>query len=494
MNMGPVWAWRPLCAALILLVASAQTIHASNPFLADSTAVDADGNIIDLSAEDEDLARIGLTPANVIIDKVVAFPIAGGKDTIVLRNIGGQPADIKGWVLSDDNASNTEFVFEPTEECPQFETIEPAGKLEISASSETNPCGFEFNLSFKDSIKLMDASGEVVQGISWESFDEATALKRVSSGAYTRVPEDAPVLDLLSSLGNFKIFLKAVEVLKLDKLLHAPSDPDYEGPMLPSPPPPPPIIPQFPAHFGFARDRSMITPPPPPPPPPPPVAGIPKRGPYTIIAPTDEAFERLKQTVAGVGEKPLTTDELLSLPEMEPIIKYHIVGGGYSTEYMRNNTPIFTSLGVEFVPFTDPIFTEGAVMLHDSCVDKPTIDVYDCKMQKTFGKCYDPFMISPLSAQWKGGLCERTCERCTCEFGQCAVTQLLDLKAANGIVHTIERVMIPPPIFKKEELAADAAKTSVTSKPRKERKTKPSVVIGFKPKETGKKEGIPTTG
>lgn len=80
---------------------------------------------------------------------MVAFPVAGGKDTIVLRNIGGNSADIKGWVLTDGNSSNEDFVLEPTEECPQFETIAPAGKLEIAASSATNPCGFKFNLSFQ---------------------------------------------------------------------------------------------------------------------------------------------------------------------------------------------------------------------------------------------------------------------------------------------------------------------------------------------------------
>lgn len=67
-------------------------------------------------------------------------------------------------------------------------------------------------MHLRDTIKLMDAAGKVVQGISWDSFEEATALKRVSSGAYIRVPEDSTVLDLLSNLGNFKIFLKAIEV------------------------------------------------------------------------------------------------------------------------------------------------------------------------------------------------------------------------------------------------------------------------------------------
>ena len=53
-------------------------------------------------------------------------------------------------------------------------------------------------------------------------------------------------------------------------------------------------------------------------------------------------------------------------------------------------------------------------MLHDSCVDKPTPDQFECSDQARFGKCFDPFMISPLGAQWPGGFCQRTCERCTC--------------------------------------------------------------------------------
>lgn len=39
---------------------------------------------------------------------------------------------------------------------------------------------------------------------------------------------------------------------------------------------------------------------------------------------------------------------------------------------MFNNTPIWTARGVEVIPFNDPCMTEGAIMLHDNCVDKPT--------------------------------------------------------------------------------------------------------------------------
>lgn len=131
-------------------------------------------------------------------------------------------------------------------------------------------------------------------------------------------------------------------------------------------------------------------------------------------------------------------------------------------------------------------------MFHDSCVDKPTADIYDCDMQKMFGKCYEPFMVSPLAAQWRGGLCERTCERCTCEFGQCASTQMLDLKAANGVVHTIDRVLFPPPIFVKEVAPPEAE--SVAQAVEADLQAKPKLTIGFKPSIKNSEDASAITG
>jgi hypothetical protein len=57
------------------------------------------------------------------------------------------------------------------------------------------------------------------------------------------------------------------------------------------------------------------------------------------------------------------------------------------TKDMFNNTAIFTSMGVIVTPFNDPCMTEGAVMLHDNCIDKPTPDNYTCLEQLAFEKC-----------------------------------------------------------------------------------------------------------
>lgn len=107
-------------------------------------------------------------------------------------------------------------------------------------------------------------------------------------------------------------------------------------------------------------------------------------------------------------------------------------------------------------------------MLHDSCIDKPTPDEFDCQKQVEFNKCFDPFMTSPFGAAWQGGFCERTCQRCTCEAATgafCAEVTNVNLKADNGIVHTISRVLFPPPRFEK---------VVIDTKPRKqpEKRTK----------------------
>ena len=130
------------------------------------------------------------------------------------------------------------------------------------------------------------------------------------------------------------------------------------------------------------------------------------------------------------------------------------------TAYLRNNTPVYSAKGVEVVPFVDGCQTGGKILLHDSCIDKPTPDSFTCAEQKAFDKCSFPFMSSALSAQWQGGFCQRTCQRCSCapdSGAGCAAVTLLDAPASNGVVHAVSRVLFPPPLFTKEAAIAEAA-------------------------------------
>ena len=65
---------------------------------------------------------------------------------------------------------------------------------------------------------------------------------------------------------------------------------------------------------------------------PPPPVGIPASGPFTLLAPTNEAFESLLANLAGPGsKKKLAVADLLKLPEAKNILTYHVLPGNYST-------------------------------------------------------------------------------------------------------------------------------------------------------------------
>lgn len=195
------------------------------------------------------------------------------------------------------------------------------------------------------------------------------------------------------------------------------------------------------------------------------------------MAPSNDAFDSLLAGLAGYGNS-ITKDTFLKFPELKDIILHHILPGLWTSEYLLNDTSILTAKAIDLTPFNDPSTTgnggtkylvapflfphtlvlfnipvvchpahncsmrfqhpgrsflpvskplypvgakvfsacvEGKLMLHDSCIDKPTPDDYECIQQVEFGKCYDPFMISPLGAQWRGGFCEKTCQRCSCD-------------------------------------------------------------------------------
>jgi Fasciclin domain len=69
------------------------------------------------------------------------------------------------------------------------------------------------------------------------------------------------------------------------------------------------------------------------------------------------------------------------------------------------------------------------------------------------------WQTSALAAQWQGGFCQRTCQRCDCSAGsgvQCSTVVSPDIAASNGVVHGISRVLFPPPVFSKEQAIAEA--------------------------------------
>lgn len=450
-----------LCFVSLLFVAGC--VHAVNPFSDGFSAFDGEFGDLDLPmlVGEEELVE-GQTPPHVVIERVVSYPETGNTDVVELRNIGGQTAEMKGWSMAD--AENSEVYKFGEGDCADYESLAPAAKITLTPYTEENPCGFRFSIGFRDSVSVFDSKGDIVARVSWDGSERGTAFKRKGDGTYAMVSESDNVLVTLEKMGQFKTFLKALDTTRLDKYLVKKRDPEYEGidPAYFANPPPAQVDLQFPSWFGFQFNRSALPPPPPPPPPPAIPKGVPSKGPYTVLAPTDAAFKQLRAQLAGPGSEPMTEEDLLDLPELKHILLYHIIPGEWTSEYLKNNTGIYTSKGVEVVPFADGAMTEGKIMLHDSCVDKPTPDPFDCDTQVEFNKCLDPFMVSPLGAQWQGGFCQRTCQRCSCDpslGSYCAEVQDVDVMASNGVVHSIDRVLFPPPFFTKEDIPAGTAKS-----------------------------------
>eukprot|EP00210_Caulerpa_lentillifera_P009448 g9009.t1 len=375
--------------------------------------------------------REGSTPPNVIIERVISLPGEGENETdlVVLRNVGGQTADLTDWRLTDRDVNSEDAYTFGNEGCEDQVTLSPAIKVELRPHTAENPCGFDFSINFRDEINLIDDNGNIVSTVSWSESEVGTSVRILADGSYDQVPENLDVIETLEELGDYTVLLKVLRRLNLTDDLKARNNPNYSGVKIVEPEAPV-VDPQFPAHFGFAVNRSRLSPSPEPTPSPePPKEGIPRRGPYTILAPNDAAFDDFRAQIAGPGNRPVSEEFMLDLPEMEDIMLYHVIGGAWTSEYLRNNTPIFTAKGVEVVPFTDGFMNEGLIRLHDACIDKPTPDAYDC------------------------GFCERTCGRCTCDprgGAPCADVTMADVISSNGVIHTVSRILFPPPVFKKE--------------------------------------------
>lgn len=84
-------------------------------------------------------------------------------------------------------------------------------------------------------------------------------------------------------------------------------------------------------------------------------------GPYTVFAPTDEAFEKMSQ-------KELT--KLLgNKKKLENVLKYHIIQGKYTSKDITNMKNEKTMSGQDV-----KINTKGGVKINDSTVTHPDIE------------------------------------------------------------------------------------------------------------------------
>mmetsp|Transcript_6883 Transcript_6883/g.17601 ORF Transcript_6883/g.17601 Transcript_6883/m.17601 type:complete len:262 (+) Transcript_6883:841-1626(+) len=169
------------------------------------------------------------------------------------------------------------------------------------------------------------------------------------------------------------------------------------------------------------------------------------KGPWTVFAPNDAAWKDFMQEMGWFGMA-LTEEELLAMPELEEILKYHIIVGQEMSHGSKNSTGLMSMKdGSEVSVFHGP---EGELLVHDDCVDSPSPDDYGCTMQAEWNKCSEDWVQDEgLFSGRDLGYCERSCKRCSCNGGQCGTADIYDIPAANGVLHVIDKVLYPAPVF-----------------------------------------------
>lgn len=68
-------------------------------------------------------------------------------------------------------------------------------------------------------MSLLAADGSVAASVKWDDSEQVTAIRRMSDGSYAVLPEDEDVIATLENLGDFSIFLQALEVGTCEKML-----------------------------------------------------------------------------------------------------------------------------------------------------------------------------------------------------------------------------------------------------------------------------------
>mmetsp|Transcript_11420 Transcript_11420/g.29464 ORF Transcript_11420/g.29464 Transcript_11420/m.29464 type:complete len:431 (-) Transcript_11420:63-1355(-) len=374
--------------------------------------------------------------AKVEFMKVLPEGDGAQQETIVIKNNGDQPQDLKGWSIVDTSkqganvywfgGDDAAFKSKPVKWCSNWTelateqefTLQPFDRDRFSSSFE--PCGFRFKLGFDGQLELRNAQQQPVDRVSWTEAKPGMAVYRMGS---TFVPfmenqdlkssiKSAPVLSTfakaLHSTGILDKYLKSGEPIKFE-------EDSWMAKQL--------------QRSGYAKSYY--------------------KGPWTVFAPSDEAFKDFMKEMGWFGMT-LTEEELLAMPELEDILLYHIVLGQEWSSGVKNATGLVSMKdGAEVAVFHGE---NGEFYVHDDCVDRPSPDDYGCEMQAEWRKCGEDWVQDEgLFSGRALGYCERSCGRCTCDGGQCGRADIYDIPASNGVLHVIDKVMYPAPAYDKPE-------------------------------------------
>ncbi len=163
--------------------------------------------------------------AKVEFMKVLPEGDGGQSETIVIKNNGDAPQDLKGWSIVDTSkqGANTywfggdDAAFKPkvVKWCSNWTalaseqefTLQPFDRDRFSSSFE--PCGFRFKLGFDGQLELRNEKQQAVDRVSWNEAKPGMAVYRMGS---TFVPfmENQDLKSSIKSAPVLSTFAKAL--------------------------------------------------------------------------------------------------------------------------------------------------------------------------------------------------------------------------------------------------------------------------------------------
>ncbi|WP_082883907.1 fasciclin domain-containing protein [Bacillus sp. SJS] len=81
-------------------------------------------------------------------------------------------------------------------------------------------------------------------------------------------------------------------------------------------------------------------------------------GPYTVFAPTDQAFEKLLKDLN------ITAEELLNRKDLKDILLYHVVQGKVLSSDLKNGMKVKTLAGKDVTISLDPVKVNNATVVN----------------------------------------------------------------------------------------------------------------------------------
>jgi uncharacterized surface protein with fasciclin (FAS1) repeats len=167
-------------------------------------------------------------------------------------------------------------------------------------------------------------------------------------------------------------------------------------------------------------------------------------GPFTVFAPTDEAFAALPKGVVETLLKPENKGLLVK------ILTYHVVAGKVLSTDLKSGS--VNSL--QGSPITVKLVVPPAMSMDKMPTDKVPAKADKPIVPAPAAAIPDPMASKPMAPK----------PVTTITVNQ-ATVKIADVAASNGVIHAIDQVILPPDIMAQLTKALDASKPAAAAKP-----------------------------